>query len=313
MNQIEFLKIENNILKTFGDYRNKTNKEKTIIVENLKTSFKINNILEVLNLKRSTYYKCKKQKTDKDIYIKNLILGEFLKSNKTYGYRRITYSLNNMGLKINHKKVYRLMKTLQIKSIYQKKQNHYITCYKVRNYNTQNLLQGNFYAEKPYQKWVTDITEFSICGRKIYFSPIIDLFNQEIISYSIFKTPSITPVLNMIDSACGKIHLNNNLILHTDNGWQYKNNLFKNKINEYQLKHSVSRPGKCHDNAIAENIFGIIKKEFVFSNKFTSFQEFRKSFEEYIFYYNNIRIKNKFKTSPVKHKAHFELNNAYNF
>ena len=84
-------------------------------------------------------------------------------------------------------------------------------------------------------------------------------------------------------------------------------------MKQYKLKHSVSRPGKCHDNAIAENIFGIIKKEFVFSNKFTSFQEFRKSFEEYIFYYNNIRIKNKFKTSPVKYKAHFELNNAYNF
>ncbi|MBQ1971418.1 MAG: IS3 family transposase [Treponema sp.] len=302
-NQIIYLKIENEILKKHGNFFAFSNKEKTKIVEEFKSKFPISHLLKILNLKKSTYYKCKiaiKNNIDKDFFIKNIILGEYLKSGKTYGYRRITYSIKNMGININHKKVYRLMKQMQIKSISKIQSQKYNTCFKNRNSSFENLLNQNFTASKPYTKWVTDITEFKISGRKIYFSPILDLYNQEIISYTIFEKPEIFSVIQMLDEACKKVSAKN-IILHTDNGWQYKTFLFRKIAQHHGIIQSMSRPGKCHDNAVIENFFGTVKKEFVY-NKNISIKEFKQKLSEYIFYYNTKRIKNKFKMSPIEYK-----------
>ena len=315
-NQIINLKIENEILRKYGNFHTFSNKEKTKIVEEFKSNYPISSILKILNLKKSTYYKCKitiKNNSDKDFLIKNLILGEYLKSGKTYGYRRITYSIKKMGININHKKVYRLMKEMDIRSIAKVKSQKFNTCLKNRTSSFDNLLNNNFSASKPNTKWVTDITEFKISGRKIYFSPILDLYNQEIISYTIFEKLDIISVTQMLDEACKKVSTKN-IILHTDNGWQYKTHLFRKLAQHHGIIQSMSRPGKCHDNAVIENFFGTVKKEFIY-NKNISIKEFKQKLSEYIFYYNTKRIKNKFKMSPLEYKnieyKKLELNSVH--
>ena len=150
-------------------------------------------------------------------------------------------------------------------------------------------------------------------GRKIYFSPILDLYNQEIISYTIFEKLDIISVTQMLDEACKKVSTKN-IILHTDNGWQYKTHLFRKLAQHHGIIQSMSRPGKCHDNAVIENFFGTVKKEFIY-DKNISIKEFKQKLSEYIFYYNTKRIKNKFKMSPLEYKnieyKKLELNSVH--
>ena len=205
------------------------------------------------------------------------------------------------------------MKEMDIRSIAKVKSQKFNTCLKNRTSSFDNLLNNNFSASKPNTKWVTDITEFKISGRKIYFSPILDLYNQEIISYTIFEKLDIISVTQMLDEACKKVSTKN-IILHTDNGWQYKTHLFRKLAQHHGIIQSMSRPGKCHDNAVIENFFGTVKKEFI-HDKNISIKEFKQKLSEYIFYYNTKRIKNKFKMSPLEYKnieyKKLELNSVH--
>ena len=193
------------------------------------------------------------------------------------------------------------MKILGLKSIVRAK----------RRYNSykgtigrvvDNLLKRNFKADKPNQKWVTDITEFKVNNEKLYLSPIIDLFNGEIISYNISKHPVFSQVKDMLDKAFRKIPDNTNLILHSDQGWQYQMKQY-----QYLLEKKMSRKGKCLDNACAKNFFGILKSElyYIKEKEYKNINELEKDIVKYIEYYNNKRIKSKLKgMSPVNYRTH---------
>ena len=167
---------------------------------------------------RSTYYYYIKQMKRPDKYadIKNEIQVIYHENQGRYGYRRITMELRNRGYQINHKTVQRLMKILGLKCMVRMK--------KYRSYKGQvgkiapNLLQRNFKAEKSNQKWTTDITEFSLFGTKLYLSPILDMYNGEIVSYSISNAPVLNQVMDMLDKAFAKIPDNTQLIFHSDQG-----------------------------------------------------------------------------------------------
>ena len=169
-----------------------------------------------------------------------------------------------------------------------------------------NLLERNFKADKPNQKWVTDVTEFALFGIKLYLSPIIDLYNGEVVSYNLSRHPNLNQVTDMLEKAFSKIPENTNLILHSDQGWQYQHKHYQKMLADKGIRQSMSRKGNCLDNACAENFFSLLKTELLYLHEFTSVEHFISELTEYIEWYNNKRIKLKLDgLSPVeyRHKA----------
>ena len=258
---------------------------------------------------RSSFYYYEKQIKSVDKYkeTKELIKTIYHKHKGRYGYRRITDELNNQGIIINHKTILRLIKTLGLKSIIRVK--------KHKSYKGEqgkiapNILERKFKATAPNQKWATDVTEFNVSGNKLYLSPIIDLFNQEIISYEMTERPVFNQIVVMLNKAFKKIPHNTNLVLHSDQGWQYQMKKYQVLLKEKGIIQSMSRKGNCLDNAIIENFFGILKSELFYTQKFKSLEELKKEIKQYIFYYNNERIKSNLnKMSPIKYRAHYYQN-----
>ena len=260
-------------------------------------------LLILANIPRSTYYYYLKQinKPDKYKEIKQQITAIYHENQGRYGYRRITMELHNRGYNINHKTVQRLMKELGIKCMVRIK--------KYRSYKgnvgkiAPNLIARNFYASAPNQKWTTDITEFSLFGEKLYLSPILDMYNGEIISYNISAHPVLEQVMDMLDKAFTKIPDNTKLIFHSDQGWQYQHKHYQKRLLDKGIQQSMSRKGNCLDNSIMENFFGLLKSELLYLREFKSIDEFKSELEKYIDYYNNKRIKAKLKgLSPVQYR-----------
>ena len=161
-----------------------------------------------------------------------------------------------------------------------------------------NLLNRDFRAEKPNQKWVTDVTEFSLFGEKLYLSPILDLHSSDLISYTISDRPVLSMVTTMLDEAFAKIPAETNLILHSDQGWQYQHKQYQQMLREKGVRQSMSRKGNCLDNAVIENFFGLLKSELLYLQEFRSMEHFKLELIEYLDYYNNRRIKAKLKGLP---------------
>jgi putative transposase len=275
----------------------------------LRHKFDLNLLLNQTNMARSNFYYHQKKTKSVDKYqqIKELIKSIYHKHKGRYGYRRITDELNIKGILINHKTVLRLMKLLGLKSLIRVK--------KYKSYKGEqgkiapNFLQRKFKAQAPNQKWATDITEFNVSGSKLYLSPIIDLFNQEIISYELTERPVFNQVVMMLKKAFKKIPNNTNLLLHSDQGWQYQMSHYQNLLKGKGIIQSMSRKGNCLDNAIIENFFGILKSEMFYTQKFKSIEELKKEIKKYILYYNNDRIKSNLnKMSPIQYRTHYYQN-----
>lgn len=156
------------------------------------------------------------------------------------------------------------------------------------------------------QRWATDVTEFNVKGEKLYLSPIIDLYNQEIISYDISEKPTFKSIINMLDKALKKVKQTKGLLLHSDQGWQYQMKQYQHILQQKGIVQSMSRKGNCLDNAIIENFFGTLKSELYYLKKYESRAQLKNEIEEYIEYYNNERIKLNLKgMSPVQYRAHY--------
>lgn len=165
-----------------------------------------------------------------------------------------------------------------------------------------NIINRDFHADAPNQKWTTDVTEFKLFGKKLYLSPILDMYNSEIISYNISTRPNLSMVMDMLDKAFIKIPDNTNIIMHSDQGWHYQHNLYQRRLKEKGIIQSMSRKSTCLDNSIMENFFGLLKSELLYLKKFESIDEFKFELEKYIYWYNNKRIKLKLKMSPIEYK-----------
>ena len=137
-----------------------------------------------------------------------------------------------------------------------------------------NILERNFQAEKPNEKWVTDITEFKLFGEKLYLSPILDLFNGEIITYTVGSSPTYSLVSTMLDQAFKRVTDQDKLLIHSDQGWHYQMKQYRHSLNEHGITQSMSRKGNCYDNAVIENFFGIMKSEFLYRKEFESIDTF---------------------------------------
>lgn len=213
-----------------------------------------------------------------------------------YGYRRITEELRNRKIYLNHKTVQRLMKQLGLVC--------HVRMKKYRSYKGEvgkiapNLLQRNFHADRPNQKWVTDVTEFSLFGQKLYLSPILDLCSSDLVSCTISDRPVISMVTSMLDKAFEQIPDDTNLILHSDQGWHYQHKQYQQMLRNKGIRQSMSRKGNCLDNAVIENFFGLLKSELLYLQEFNSMGHFKQELIEYLDYYNSKRIKAKLKGLP---------------
>lgn len=254
---------------------------------------------------RSTYYNVVKKmnRPDRDAELKAEIKAIYEEHEGRYGYRRIRDELANRGQKVNHKKVQRIMKKLGLKCLVRMK--------KYKSYKgtvgkiAPNILDRNFTAEAPNEKWVTDITEFKLFGEKLYLSPVLDLFNGEIITYTIGSRPTYSLVSEMLEKALERLPEEHQLLMHSDQGWHYQMKQYRHALESRGIVQSMSRKGNCYDNSVMENFFGILKSEFLYLKEFESVEHFKLELEKYITYYNTKRMKAKYKMSPVEYRTHF--------
>ena len=255
-------------------------------------------LLSIAQLPRATFYYHLKQmqKADKYASVKEEITAIYCENKGRYGYHRITEVLHSRGFAVNHKTVQRLMKELGLICRVKMK--------KYRSYKGEvgkiapNLLNRDFHADRPNQKWVTDVTEFSLFGEKLYLSPILDLYSSDLVSYTISERPVLNMVTTMLDKAFEKIPDATNLILHSDQGWQYQHKQYQRMLRGKGIQQSMSRKGNCLDNAVIENFFGLLKSELLYLQEFRSMEHFKQELIEYLDYYNNRRIKAKLKGLP---------------
>lgn len=282
-----------------------TTKQKAKVVYELRHSFPVKQLLKVAGIPRSTYYYWTTafNRPDKNAKWKDLITSIFKKHKGRYGYRRVYLELRNSGHHINHKKVQRIMKDLGLKCLVRPK--------KYRSYKgdvgetAPNILNRQFKATKANEKWVTDLTEFKLFSKKYYLSPVLDLFNGEIISFTIGNRPTSSLVSNMLDKAFKYLPKGDKPLMHSDQGWHYRMKQYRYALEQQGIKQSMSRKGNCYDNAVIENFFGIIKSEFIFYETFNNEQHFLQELEKYITYYNEERIKEKLNgMSPVEYRTH---------
>lgn len=253
---------------------------------------------------RSTFYYQQKVAlvTDKHQALKQKIQSIFARHQGRYGYRRITTEIRKLGQRVNHKTVQRQMIQLGLKSLVRPK--------KYRSYKgdvgqaADNVLQRQFTAKTANQKWVTDVTEFKVAGEKLYLSPVMDLYNGEIIAFETARRPAFKLVSGMLQKALSKLKASEKPMVHSDQGWQYRMPAYQRALQERGLTQSMSRKGNCLDNAPMESFFAVLKSEFFYLNQFGSIDELQAGLRRYIHYYNHDRIKLKLKgLSPVQYRT----------
>ena len=259
-----------------------------------------------MNLPKSTYYF---EISKEDIVSKrneevlNQIVDIFKSNKGRYGVRRVHHELINRGFNINHKRVQRLMYKSGLFGKRPKEKYHsYLgEVGKIAD----NIINRDFNTTAPLQKWTTDVSQFNFSWGKCYLSPILDMHTNEIISYDLSLNPNLNQIHRMLDKAYSKFPSLNGLIFHSDQGWQYQHYYFRESLKEHGIIQSMSRKGNCYDNCIMETFFGRMKNEmyYGFEKDYKSFEEFSSAVDEYINYYNNIRIQAKTKwMSPVKYR-----------
>ena len=276
-----------------------------MIVCELRQKYPLEVLLTVSKTARSSYYYHIKTRSILNKYedVKKDICKIYTAHKGRYGYRRITLEMKSRGHVINHKTVSKLMGNQGLRSMIRRKR--YNSYKGETNEAAPNLFKQNFAADKPHMKWATDVTEFKVKDKKVYLSPIIELFNGEIISYNISESPNFKQVSDMLQDAFKTLKDDQKPTLHSDQGWQYRMTRYKQMLSEQGITQSMSRKGNCYDNAIIENFFGTIKSEMFYMKKYTSIDELKTDIKEYIAYYNNDRIRLNLKgMSPIKYRAH---------
>ncbi len=252
---------------------------------------------------KSVYYHRLKasRRPDRHLEVKERITEIFRQHKARYGYRRVHLALRNSACYLNHKTVQRLMGQLGLKASAPPKR--YRSYRGAIGKTVPNVLARQFSAKQINQKWATDVTEFNVNGQKIYLSPVIDLYNQEIVSHAIADRPQMNMVMQMLDQALKRLHPQDKPLLRSDQGWQYQMQAYQEALKNQGLTQSMSRKGNCLDNAIMEGWFGTMKTEFFHGKNFDSVESFKKELKEYIHYYNHDRIKLKLGgLSPVQYR-----------
>lgn len=253
---------------------------------------------------RSGYYDFVKRM---DIPAKDLPLVEKIRecqtvSNQTYGYRRVHIWLEKQGIYHDPKTILRVMQKYNLLSVVRRKR---YQKYGKGLHRYDNLLNRNFHADRPNQKWVTDISYIRTGQGFLYLSIIRDLYDNSIVAYKTGTEQTVNLVLNTIRAAKKKEKVTAELQLHSDQGFQYTSQAYFNLTKSYGIMPSMSRRGNPYDNALAENFFSILKTECIYRTRLRTYDEARLIIDDYINFYNNERIQLKTKLTPIEFRNQF--------
>lgn len=282
------------------------------MISSLNEHFKIpvSQLCSLFKVSRSSYYYSKNivysKKYINDSELKNELNSLYNKHQGVYGYRRlaIEYNRNNTNY-VNVKRVHRLCQQMNLQAKIRLKRRY--TKGK-KEYISENILSQNFYASKPAEKWVIDITQANVDNKKHYLCAVMDLFNREVVGYSIGENETTELVKKALIESFSNTKEATNTLIHSDQGSQFTSIIYKDLLREHNSIQSHSRAGNCLDNAMIENFFSHLKSEFLYNNKIKSKEMLYEGINKYIFYYNNIRIQNKTKMTPLEIKEVY-LNN----
>ena len=277
---------------------------KFMVIYRHKDKYSISEMCRFFDVSRSGYYDYVKRI---DIPAKDLPLAEKIKecqikNGKTYGYRRVHIWLEKQGIHHDPKTILRVMQKYNLLSVIRRK--------RYRNYGEHihrypNLLNRDFKAERPNQKWVTDISYIKTGQGTLYLSVIRDLYDNSIVAYKTGTEQNINLVLRTIKAAKRKEKITAELQLHSDQGFQYTSQAYFNLTKSYGITPSMSRRGNPYDNAMAENFFSILKTECVYRTKLRTYEEARLLIGQYIDFYNNERIQLKTKLTPLEKRSQY--------
>ena len=297
------LELENKVLKKANEILKKeigvnysllSNKEKTLVINALKDTHKIKELLNIINLKKSTYfYETKAIKLDKYDNIRKIIKEIFIDNYECYGYRRIKRELkNSYETNISEKVVIRLMKQEGLKVYVPKSHTKYSSYKGEISPEVENIVNRKFIVNEPHKQALTDITEFALKDGKVYLSPLLDCFDGIPINWTIGKSPNKELTNTMLKEAYVIVG-DTKLLIHSDRGFHYRLDSWISLMNEYGYKRSMSKKGCSSDNSMCEGFFGTIKNEFFYSRdwKETTSDEFIVELNKYLEWFKNKRIK----------------------
>lgn len=264
-------------------------------------------LCEIADISRAAYYKWLKRTPS----VRELQNEEIIKEMKAlhekvegiYGYRRMMLTINRkLDQNFNHKRYYRLMKITGIQSVIRKKKKRYKQS--ISQHVAENVLNREFTAKKPNEKWVTDVTEFKYgTSKKAYLSAIRDLYDGSIVSYVLGHSNNNNLVFKTLDQAT-KLLNGDHPLIHSDRGFQYTSHGFKRRIDQAEMTQSMSRVGRCIDNGPMESFWGTLKCEKYYLHKYKTFEELSIAVDEYIYFYNHDRYQKRLNgLSPVEYRA----------
>ena len=275
-----------------------------MVIYRHKDKYSVSEMCRFFNVSRSGYYDYVKRM---DIPAKDLPLAKKIKEcqdkcGRTYGYRRVHLWLERENIHHNPKTILRVMQKYNLLSVVRRK--------KYRNYGEYlhrypNLLNRDFNADRPNQKWVTDISYIKTGQGTLYLSVIRDLYDNSIVAYKTGTEQNINLVLSTIKAAKKKERVTTELQLHSDQGFQYTSPAYFNLTKSYGITPSMSRRGNPYDNAMAENFFSILKTECIYRTNLKTYEDARILISEYIHFYNNERIQLKTKLTPLEKRSQY--------
>ena len=302
-NEIKQLRMEVDVLKEALNLLKKDpginvtelkNREKAVIIDAMKDKHSLPRLLKLLNMAKSSYYyqETVLKQPDKHNAVRKKIIEIFEENRSCYGYRRIHQQLKRLGITVSEKIVRSIMKSEHL-SVVSKQIKRYSSYKGEITPEVENVINRNFHAEKPNQKWLTDITEFSIPAGKLYLSPIVDCFDGMVVKWNISTTPDSILVNTMLDDAVNTLSESEHPLVHTDRGCHYRWPGWIERMDKYGFIRSMSRKGCSPDNAACEGFFGRLKNEMFYGRSWIgiSINDFIDEINSYINWYNTKRIK----------------------
>ena len=277
---------------------------KYLVIYRHKDKYNISEMCRFFEVSRSGYYGfiARMDKPAKDLELSELIRECQVETKQTYGYRRVSIWLERHGVHHNPKTILRVMNKYSLLSVVRRRR---YCNYSKALHRYENLLNRDFHADRPNQKWVTDISYIPTGQGFLYLSVIRDLYDRSIVAYKTSTVQNINLVLNTIREARRKEKVTGELQLHSDQGFQYTSLAYFNLTKRYHISPSMSRRGNPYDNALAENFFSILKTECIYRTKIKTFSEARQLIDDYIYFYNHQRIQLNTKLTPLELRSQF--------
>ena len=269
-----------------------------------KDKYSISEMCRFFEVSRSGYYGFVKRidKPAKDLELSEYIRKCQIETKQTYGYRCVAIWLERKGIHHNPKTILRVMNKYSLLSVVRRRR---YCNYSQVLHRYDNLLNRDFHADRPNQKWITDISYIKTSQGFLYLSVIRDLYDRSIVAYKTSTNQNINLVLNTIRAAKRKEKVTAELQLHSDQGFQYTSQGYFKLTQSYNITPSMSRRGNPYDNALAENFFSILKTECIYRTKIKTFDDARRLIDDYIYFYNHQRIQLKTKLTPLELRSQF--------